>query len=340
MRKRIVVLIFVLLPILMPPPAQAFDLVSLIIWFVFWGRPSDINNTQLIVNSNERAADAINKVRRRIYELETKMQMMIPPEICKALELMRKAKLADLNIAKMTKELEHQMVTDILTRADPFGYDLERIQTHNQRYCTAAEAQAGLCEQEGKLPGGDTSAAGLLSLRGYDAEQEEAARAFLRNLINPSLLKLPSNALANTAQAAQYRALQMEYAARKSMALYGVGTLFGDRKRMGKGGSAQALDGASPLEIFVYDMERRFGDEAWVKEIIHNTDGANNRARLLAQVWDMRMQYRLHQQWERNNALLATLVAIMTEQAAGDKLRLLNEATQKGVRPVTGENSP
>ncbi|MFO1353001.1 MAG: hypothetical protein U1F68_20935 [Gammaproteobacteria bacterium] len=76
-------------------------------------------------------------------------------------------------------------------------------------------------------------------------------------------------------------------------------------------------------------MEQRFGEEIWVKEIVHNTDGANNRARLLTQIGEMRIQDRLHQQWERNNALLATLVAIMTEQAAGDKLRRLNEATQK-----------
>lgn len=321
---------------LVAPPVAALTgadlLAALIAFFKLYLQFQMENNTADIVDSNHRAADKVNQVRIRIFDQEVKMNMEPPPEICLALEIMEQAKKADFNIKDVIRKLEGPVLQSIIGSENPFRHLQERIRRHNATYCNPIDVVLGRCDAASNMANADLSASILLMAQGYSEPERQAAEAYAANLINPEVPLLPDTDLENTPQWQQYQAALMALAARKSLAMHSLGEVIGDRTRVNGLGQAMTKSEASPQELMLYEVERRYGDSKWIDEVLNATPGAVERERLVMDAWRMQMEVRRYRQQQRIEVLLATLVAMQSEQASRELLNQLREATQRAVK--------
>jgi hypothetical protein len=81
--------------------------------------------------------------------------------------------------------------------------------------------------------------------------------------------------------------------------------------------------------VLFNEVERRFGDEQWVDEILRSPPGALEREKLMMETWNMQMEVRRYRQAQDLQVLIATLLEVMLEQQAEAQITRLTEAAMR-----------
>lgn len=296
------------------------EFIALVLYFYLLQQPQMMNNTQDVVDANLKAADAINRKRLEIWQKEVTMAMLPPPQSCVSLGLAKALRFKDSLIPGVVNAQINQGIHAVLGDSNPIEAVVARVRRHESQYCSASDRARGRCTSSGTLPNGDLDAGLLLDTRGYTPEQEVAARAFLENLTAPAPVpRLPEH-LEKSPQADQLRGYLIHYGARKAVARKVLGNAYAERKR---------AEGKSSQEVLFEDYERRFGDRAWVDEVLKAPPGSLEREKLMIETWNMQMEMRRFRQQQDMQVLMATLLDVMTEQQAEEQIARLTEAAMR-----------
>ena len=78
-----------------------------------------------------------------------------------------------------------------------------------------------------------------------------------------------------------------------------------------------------------FHRERRFGDQAWVDEILKAPPGSLEREKLMMETWKMQMEMRRYRQAQDSQVLMATLLDVLVEQQAQQQITRLTEAAMR-----------
>ena len=308
--------------ILAPVPASAAipELVALILYFYFLEQPQMMNQTQDIVDANLKAADTVTRSNLRVWTKQVTMAMMPPPQSCVTLALAQALRLKDRLIPGWVNAQIQQGIHTVTGDLNPIQSVVARVRRHESQYCSSSDQARGRCAASDSLPNGDLDAGLLLDSRGYTPEQEAAAQAFIDNLTTPAPVPpLPSH-LEKSPQADQLRGYLIHYGARKAVARKVLATAYAERKR---------VDGKSAQEVIFEDYERRFGDQAWVDEILKAPPGSLEREKLMMETWKMQMEMRRYRQAQDSQVLMATLLDVLVEQQAQQQITRLTEAAMR-----------
>lgn len=319
-RRRFLALALALALAAGPAPAEAAlpEFVALILYFYLLQQPQMMNNTQDIVDSNLQAGDAINRQRLDIWQKEVAMAMLPPPQSCVSLALAQGLRFLDGLTPGIVHGQIQRGIAGITGNHNPVQAVVERVRRHESLYCAEPDRARGRCSTAGALPNGDLDAGLLLDPRGYTAEQDAAALAFLDNLTAPAPLPALPAHLEQSPQADQLRGYLLTYAARKAIARKVLANAYAERKRSGGGNSAQ--------EIIFDDYERRFGNAEWVDRVLKAPPGALEREKLLMETWRMQMAMRQYRQQQDLAVTMAALLDVLTEQQGEEQIARLTEA--------------
>lgn len=319
-KRRILALVLGLSLTCAPLAANAAiaEFVAMILYFYLLQQPQAMNHTQDVVESNLQSADAINRKRVEIWQKELTMAMMPPPQSCVTLTLAKALRTADSLIPGLVNKHITQGIHAITGDENPIQTVVSRVRRHESLYCSASDEARGRCTATKNLPNGDMDAGLLLDTRSYSTDQEAAAQAFLENLTAPApLTRVPAH-LEKTPQADQLRGYLIHYGARKAIARKVLANAYAERKR--------SSDGKSSQDLLYEDYERRFGDKTWTDEILKAPPGSLEREKLMMDAWRMQMTMRQYRQQQDLQIVMATLLDVMTEQQAEQKIGQMTEA--------------
>jgi len=303
--------------------AAIAEFLAMIMYFYLLQQPQMMNHTQDVVDANLQSADAINRKRVEIWQKEVSMAMMPPPQSCVTLTLAKALRTADKLIPGLVNDQITKGLQNVIGASNPLEIVVQRVRRHETNYCSEADKARGRCSSTSSLPNGDMDAGLVLDTRGYTAEQAEAAKAFLDNLTAAAPLpQLPSH-LEKTPQADQLRGYLIHYGARKAVAHKVLANAYAERKR------ERGDQGKSSQEILFEDYERRFGDPNWADEVLKAPPGSLDREKLMIESWKMQMMMRQYRQQQDSQVIMATLLDVLTEQQAEQKISQLTEAAMR-----------
>ena len=315
-----------------PAPAAAAlpEFVALVLYFYLMQQPQSMNNTQDVVDANLQAADAVNRKRLEIWQKEVAMAMLPPPQSCVSLALAKGLRFLDGRIPGLVNTQLQQGIAGIMGNNNPVQVVVARVRRHENRYCAEPDRARGRCTPSGALPNGDLDAGLLLDTRGYTADQEAAAQAFLDNLTAPAPLPALPAHLEQSPQADQLRGYLLTYGSRKAIARKVLAAAYAERKRSGgiDTGAGQTAE-KSAQEVMFDDYERRFGNHEWVDQILKAPPGALEREKLMIETWKMQMAMRQYRLQQDLNATMATLLDVLTEQQGEEQITRLTEAAMR-----------
>ena len=300
--------------------AAIAEFIAAVLKFYLLEQPQWMNNTQDQVDATLQGADAINRKRVEIWQKEVTMAMMPPPQSCVSLALAQAWGFKVSLIPGVVNAQVNRGAHGVLGDLNPVQAVVERVRRHESRYCSASDHARGRCTPSATLPNGDMDAGLLLDTRGYTPDQEDAAQAFLDNLTAPApVARLPEH-LEKSPQADQLRGYLIHYGARKSMARRALANAFAERKR---------AEGKSSQEVLFEDYERRFGDKEWVDQVLKAPPGALEREKLMIDAWKMQMEMRRFRQQQDTQVLMATVLDVLVEQQAEEKIARLTDAAMR-----------
>ena len=315
-----------------PAPAAAAipEFVALVLYFYLMQQPQAMNNTQDVVDSNLKAADAINRKRVEIWQKEVTMAMLPPPQSCVSLALAKGLRFLDGLTPGIVEGQIRQGIAGITGKNNPVQAVVDRVRRHEGRYCSEPDRARGRCQATGALPDGDLDAGLLLDTRGYTPEQDAAARAFLENLTAPAPVPALPAHLEKSPQADQLRGFLLNYAARKAVARKALATAYAERKRAGgiDTGTGRTAE-KSAQEILFDDYERRFGSPEWTDQVLKAPPGSLDREKLMMETWNMQMAMRQYRQQQDLAVTVATLLDVMVDQQAEEQIARLTEAAMR-----------
>ena len=277
-----------------------------------------------------RATDAMNQLRRQVYDYTTAQRFELPGGICLTVGLGADARRSINHIPQVIDSVQQSVFRTVMGGGSPSGRLFQRVARHGSQYCSAEDEAQGRCDKVSALANADLSASIALSPLGYSNPQAEAALAFIDNLAASTVPAAPPPELANTPAGRELQAHRMTAAAQKSLAVQSLGAILGERLRVDGVGSDMGVTEASPLELMAHEVDRRFGSEAWAETIGSNTPEANAREQLLMLAWQHKMMLLQYQQASRTEALLAALVLIASDQAAKPVFDELLTALSRG----------
>ena len=116
------------------------------------------------------------------------------------------------------------------------------------------------------------------------------------------------------------RGYLLTYAARKAIARKVLANSYAERKRH---------QGRSPQEVIFNDVERRFGDQEWVDQVLKAPPGSLEREKLMIETWKMQMAMRQYRQQQDLAVTMATLLDVLTEQQGEEQIARLTEAAMR-----------
>lgn len=301
--------------------AEFTEFIAAILKFYLLEQPQQMNHAQDVVDANLQAADAITRKNVEIWQKQVVMAMLPPPQSCVSLTLAKALRVADSLVPGTVNQQINQGIHTITGNLNPVQTVIERVRRHESQYCSASDQARGRCTATTTLPNGDLDASLLLDSRGYTPEQDAAAQAFLENLTAPAPLPTLPAHLEKTPQADQLRGYLIHYAARKAIAQKVLANAYAERKRPPDGQSAQ--------DLLYADYERRFGDPTWADQVLKSPPGSLDREKLMMQAWQMQMQMRNYRQQQDLQMVMATLLDVLTEQQAEQKIAQLTEAAMR-----------
>ena len=212
------------------------------------------------------------------------------------------------------------------------GAMANRLNMHRTKFCTPAEASAGLCSV-GSVPGGDTNA-GLL-FTGVDIESDEALarKAFIQNVIGAPDERISSDAGKSPAGQA-YLFEKYRKDSLLSIPAYSLAMIDANNTR------TEAYGGKSPNEMMKLRVNQYFGGkeaQQWSSSMAaQTTRGLIVEATKMAglEVW---MRHKQYEQGQRLEANLAALVLGSTDEMQADVDRkhqaVLKQTAAQAVKP-------
>ena len=212
------------------------------------------------------------------------------------------------------------------------GAMANRLNMHRTKFCTPAEASAGLCSI-GSVPGGDTNA-GLL-FTGVDIESDEALarKAFIQNVIGAPDERISSDAGKSPAGQA-YLFEKNRKDSLLSIPAYSLAMIDANNTR------TEAYGGKSPNEMMKLRVNQYFGGkeaQQWSSSMAaQTTRGLIVEATKMAglEVW---MRHKQYEQGQRLEANLAALVLGSTDEMQADVDRkhqaVLKQTAAQAVKP-------
>ena len=186
----------------------------------------------------------------------------------------------------------------------------ERLNLHRSKFCTASEANAGLCTIS-ELPGGDTNASLLFEPAQAGSLQTEARYAYRQHVLGPPDQKLESSAGKSLAGEAFMMAKNRKDSL-LSVPAYSLAMIDAANTQ------SEQLGGKSPNEVLKLRVNQYFGGveaEQWSGAMARQTKrGLLVESAKMAglEVWIH------HKQYEQNQRLEANLAALLL--ASADKL--------------------
>lgn len=204
----------------------------------------------------------------------------------------------------------------------------QRLKQHRDKFCTEAEANAGLCTLS-TLPGGDTNAALLFDLRTKLADHR-ARTAYIQHVMGP-----PDQALSKEAGATPAGETYMVQKNRKdsllSVPAYSLSMINAANTR------SAGFGNKSPNEVLKLRVNQYFGGkeaEQWSGNLARQTQRG-----LLVEAAKMGgLEVWIHQQqYEQNQRLLANLATLVV--ASSDSLDATLEARYQKVLSETAARS-
>lgn len=186
-----------------------------------------------------------------------------------------------------------------------------RLKTHLDRFCSDAEAQAGLC-QTSELPGGDTNAGLLFDAADEDSLEVEARQAYIQHVLGGPDERLAREAGATPAGESFFVSKNRKDSL-MSIPAYSLSMIDAANTR------SQEFDGRSANEVLKERVNQYFGGpeaEQWSGSMARQTMRgllveANRMAGLEA--WILYKQYEQNQRLEAN---LSALSIASSEKAA------------------------
>lgn len=207
-----------------------------------------------------------------------------------------------------------------------------RLNTHRTKFCTPAEANAGLCSV-GSVPGGDTNAALLFTGVDQGSDAAEARRAFIQNVVGAPDEKITRDAGQSPAGQA-YAFEKNRKDSLLSIPAYSLAMIDANNTR------TEAYGGKSPNEVLRLRVNQYFGGkeaQQWSSSMAAQTSrGLVVELTKMSglEVW---MRHKQYEQGQRMEANLAALVLSSTDglQAEVDQKydAVLRQTAAQSVRP-------
>ncbi|MGE8060238.1 hypothetical protein [Pseudomonas sp. NPDC089547] len=205
----------------------------------------------------------------------------------------------------------------------------QRLKQHRDKFCTEAEANAGLCTLS-TLPGGDTNAALLFEPAEENSLTTEARTAYIQHVMGP-----PDQALTKEAGATPAGETYMMQKNRKdsmlSIPAYSLSMINAANTR------SKAFGDKSPNEVLKLRVNQYFGGkeaEQWSGNLARQTQ----RGLLMEAAKMGGLEVWIHQQqYEQNQRLLANLATLVV--ASSESLDATLEARYQKVLSETAARS-
>ena len=193
--------------------------------------------------------------------------------------------------------------------ASPVAAQKEMLEEHNKLFCTKDQADSGLCQGEGKLPGASLSA-GTLFKPSIEGEALTTAKdAFINNVAGLPDGVVPKEG-AKSEAAAAYQLAKMGKDATRSAALTSLKQI-----QLETTGSNEGEHGGEvPLsEQYAKEVKRYAGNTQEYRDWARVMAAQNDRGVLVdllkIKALDLSLQERQFRQWERMEAQIASVVA-------------------------------
>lgn len=204
-----------------------------------------------------------------------------------------------------------------------------RLKEHRDKFCTAAEADAGLCTLSA-LPGGDTNAALLFEPAEENSLTTEARTAYIQHVIGPPDEKLAKEAGATPA-GETYMVQKNRKDSMLSVPAYSLSTINAANTR------STQFGGKSPNEVLKLRVNQYFGGkeaEQWSGNLARQTQRG-----LLVEAAKMGgLEVWIHQQqYEQNQRLIANLATLVV--ASSDRLDAPLESRYQKVLSETAKQA-
>lgn len=207
-----------------------------------------------------------------------------------------------------------------------------RLNTHRAKFCTPAEANAGLCSV-GSVPGGDTNAALLFTGVDQDSDAALARKAFIQNVVGAPDEKITRDAGQSPAGQA-YAFEKNRKDSLLSIPAYSLAMIDANNTR------TEGYGGKSPNEVLRLRVNQYFGGkeaQQWSSSMAaQTTRGLVVELTKMSglEVW---MRHKQYEQGQRMEANLAALVLSSTDglQTEVDQKydAVLRQTAAQGVRP-------
>jgi len=205
----------------------------------------------------------------------------------------------------------------------------QRLKQHRDKFCTEAEANAGLCSLS-PLPGGDTNAALLFEPADENSLATEARTAYIQHVMGP-----PDQALSKEAGATPAGETYLVQKNRKdsmlSVPAYSLSMINAANTR------SPAFGNKSPNEVLKLRVNQYFGGkeaEQWSGNLARQTQ----RGLLMEAAKMSGLEVWIHQQqYEQNQRLIANLATLLV--ASSDSLDATLQARYQKVLSETAARS-
>jgi hypothetical protein len=183
----------------------------------------------------------------------------------------------------------------------------QRLDNHRQNYCTAAEAQAGLCTLS-QVPGGDTDASLLFQSEAPGSLQDKARDAYIQHVMGDPPASIPSG-MGQTPQGQDYLAAVNREQALLSIPQYSLARIEAENTQSAAYGNKSAND------VLTLRVNQYFGGqeaEQWSSAL-----AAQSARGLLVEAAKMGglEVWIHHQQFEQNQRLEAEFAALVLAEA-------------------------
>jgi hypothetical protein len=204
--------------------------------------------------------------------------------------------------------------------ADAMG---DRVREHRSKFCTSAEAKAGLCT-ESRLPAGDANAELFFRSAAPNSLETQARRAYIQNLLGDPDKKLNKDA-GRSASGQHYFLAKTQKDSLQSIAAYSLSSIDAANTQV------PSLDNQSPNDILTLRVNAYFGgDEAkdWAGTLASQTERG-----LLIEYAKMSGlgAWIHHNQYKQNERILLNLAGLVAANSATDKAQA-DEIYQRAVR--------
>lgn len=206
---------------------------------------------------------------------------------------------------------------------------------HADKYCSQQDADLGRCRAaDPRLQNADVRADTTLNSSSYTPEQLAAARSFVNNVANPMPTQNIPKDWEKTAQGKMFIAGQYVEQARASVAANSLNAAVSARTPIPGLGSSALLNkpDVSEMELMETMVKGRFENPSWYSMIAGFS--FENLLREMNKIWalNVALQLQTMKTNERTEAVLATQLAIASQQEAAIRQREFRRAAATGGR--------